>query len=519
MKSNIHNSKNNGQVISLISFGDIRAAGIRAVSALLKDRGWASNIIIYKVNYAEEDIPTKKEEDILIDLLKGLKTDFVGLSVKTPFLQTAKKITRRIKDELDATVIWGGSHPTIMPEESIRIADIICIGEGEYPFLELIEKSANEESIDNIKNLWIRHEDRIVRNGVRDLLQREDMNTLPYLDCGGEGKYTISGGVMTREDPLNKTLEYYPMASRGCPFTCSYCINGVLRDLYKGHGTFVRSRSPENVVDELVNIKNRFPLVKRFRFQDEVFPWHKEWIKKFCLDYKKRVGLPFLCTFHPNTINDESVSMLKDAGLMVVGLGMQSPSSRVRREVFHRPETDVKLMQAIEILHRHSIDGFYDIILDNPFETIDDKKEGLDFLLKMPKPFNITAFSLKFFPGYKITDESIKSGLIDDSEVEAISSKGYFEMNYNWYSPRVKEDVFWNCLYLLSSKNLIPCFLVKEMSKSQFLANHPGLLVFFIKIIWYPDLLVMVTRRLIRGQLNPVNLMRVIISRIRKRTI
>lgn len=519
MVSDMEHGDIRGPVTSLISLGDTRAAGIRAVSALLKDRGWRSNLVVYKSNYAEDDIPTAKEEDLLIGLLNELGTDIVGISVKTPFFKTAARITKRIKDELDVLVVWGGSHPTIMPEESITIADLICIGEGEYPFLELVEKRAKGEPVDDIMNLWSRQKDTVTRNDIRDLLQKEDLDLLPYLDCGGEGKYRIDNNSLVREDPLTQTLEYYPMASRGCPFSCSYCINGTLKDIYKGHGRFVRCRSPENVVSELVDIKKRFPMVKRFRFQDEVFPWNMEWIKKFCSDYSKRVDMPFLCTFHPNTLNDEAVRRLKEAGLMVVGFGMQSPSARVRKEVFHRPETNEKLMQAINILHKHAIDGFYDIILDNPFETINDKKEGLEFLLKIPKPFNISAFALKFFPGYKITDKGLNEGLINESEVKALSSKGYFEMSYSWYSPRKKEDVFWNCLYLLSARSLLPVSLVRGMSRSGFLAARPGVLVFLVKATWYPDLMIMVVRRLMRGQLKPRNALKVVVSRLLKRRV
>jgi len=511
--------ENRGLVTTFIAFGDIRANGIRMISALIKTKGWDCYTVIYKLGYSKADLPSEKEEDILIALLKDLKTDIVGLSVRTPFLTTAKKLTRRIKNELNALVVWGGSHPTIMPEESLNDADIICIGEGEYPFLELLQNSVDGKQIDSIQNLWIKKNGQLARNNLRPLLQRNDLDLLPFPDCGGEDKYIIHNGKLIRGDPLTRTIEYYPMASRGCPFRCSFCINGVLKEIYHGCGPFVRFRSPENVVDEIVHILDRFSSVKRIRFQDEVFPWNRNWIVDFSKDYKKRVGLPFLCTFHPNTISEEAVKTLKGAGLMVVGFGMQSPSARIRKEVFQRTETNKTILKSIEILHRNKLDGFYDIILDNPFETEDDRKEGLDFLLKIPKPYNITAFSLKFFPGYKITREGLSRGLISESEIKAIGSQGYFEMTYNWYSPRKREDIFWNCLFLLSARSTLPSHLVGLMSTSQFLKKHPSFLVWFVKLDWYPELLVIIIRRLIRGQLNPINFLKVVKAKMLKETI
>jgi len=511
--------KKSSPVTTFISLGDIRAAGIRAISALLKERGWASNIVVYKLGYSEADVPTRKEEDMLVGLLKDLKTDIAGISLKTPFFSTAERITKRIKDELGAEVIWGGSHPTILPEESIKKTEVICVGEGEYPFLEFVEKKARGESINNIPNLWVRRNGTAVRNNIRPLLQRDDMDALPFLDCGGEDKYAIHKERLIHGDPLNKAIEYYPMASRGCPFRCSFCINGVLRELYQNAGSFVRFRSPENVVNEIVSVVERFPSIRRIRFQDEVFPWKMDWVERFCKEYKKRVGLPFLCTFHPNTIQEKAIKILKEAGLMVVGFGMQSPSERVRREVFHRAETNETILKSIEILHRNELEGFYDIILDNPFETEDDKKEGLDFLLKIPKPFNIAAFALKFFPRYKITKEGLNKGLVNESDVKAIGSQGYFELTYNWYSPRKKEDLFWNCLYLLSSRSTFPRSLVRSMSRWVFLKRYPQYLALLVKLNWYPELFITGIRRLMRGQINPLSFIKVMKSRILKQAV
>ncbi|RJQ53762.1 MAG: radical SAM protein [Nitrospiraceae bacterium] len=511
--------QNKKPVTTFISLGDIRAAGIRAISAVLRSRGWESNIVTYKLGYSKDDIPTAKEEDLLISLLKDLNTDIAAISVKTPFLKTAEKITRRVKDELGIQVAWGGSHPTVMPAESLNCADIVCVGEGEHPFLELLERTADSGNIYDIKNLWLRKDGEIVRNNIRPLLQTKDLDALPFPDCGGENKYIINNEKLTRGDCLNTVIEYYPMASRGCPYSCSFCINGVLRDIYRGSGPFVRLRSPEKVVDEIAGVLKIFPSVRRIRFLDEVFPWRMDWIKKFSDEYKKRIGLPFLCTSHPGAIREDVIKILKEAGLIVVGFGMQSPSERVRKEVFNRAETNDTILKSIEILHRNRLEGFYDIILDNPFETEPDKKEGLDFLLKIPKPYNISAFGLKFFPTYKITLEGLNKGITSEAEVESLGSQGYFEMNYNWYSPRKKEDVFWNCLYLLASRSAVPAFVVRSASRTHILRKYPQLLVRMVKLSWPPELLIIGARRLVRGQLNPLNVIKVIVSRMLKRTI
>ncbi len=505
--------------VTFISLGDIRALGIRILSAVLKGRGIHSNIIWYKVDYSERHIPTRTEENLLIDLIKQLNTDIVAISVKTPFVQRAKDITRRVRNEAGAMVIWGGSHPTVMPDDCMEHADAICIGEGEYSLVELVELAFQGATFERTPNIWARKDGIVFRNPIRPLLQTRELDALPFPDCGGEGKHVIDRDHLKSEDPISHTIEYFAMASRGCPFKCSFCINSLLKDIYKGCGSLLRVRSPQNVVDEIVDLVGRFPGIKRIRFQDEVFPRRPDWLEVFCEQYRRRVGLQFLCTFHPQTVDEVAIRMLKEAGLIVVGLGMQSPSERIRKEVFHRPETNQRLLEAINILHRQRVNGFYDIILDNPFETEKDRQRGLDFLLTVPKPFNLFSFSLRFFPGYPITKEALGKNLIERSEVEEMETRGYFEMGYDWHSPRKKEDLFWNCLYILASRSCVPRLLVKAASRSGFLRKYPSALIWLVKITWGAELIIIGTRRLVRRQMNPLSLLRVAKARLSKETI
>ena len=157
--------------------------------------------------------------------------------------------------------------------------------------------------------------------------------------------------------------------------------------------------------------------------------------------------------------------------------------------------------------------------MDNPFETLHDKKDGLDFLLQIPKPFNIVPFALKFFPKYKITENALSNCLINESEIMELYSNGSFELSYNWYSPKKKEDLFWNCLYLLSSKSTFPRFLVRLLIRWEFTKKYTLIIVILVILNWYLKLLIIGIRRLARGQMNPINFIRVMKSKILKQTV
>ena len=64
-------------------------------------------------------------------------------------------------------------------------------------------------------------------------------------------------------ESFKKELEiYWMMTTRGCPHSCSYCCNNALRKIYKDNNTYVRFRSPENIVKELELVKNKFRFIK-----------------------------------------------------------------------------------------------------------------------------------------------------------------------------------------------------------------------------------------------------------------
>ena len=106
-------------------------------------------------------------------------------------------------------VIWGGTHPTIAPDESIQVADIVCIGEGEYPLLDLANRMSAQREFDYVKNLWIRKEDRIIKNDVGPLIP--DLDTLPFPHYGDQNSRAL---------PMNQ--------SRLC--MCGRCSRSAIRE-------------------------------------------------------------------------------------------------------------------------------------------------------------------------------------------------------------------------------------------------------------------------------------------------
>ena len=471
---------NNKMRIVLISLYSTDAIGLRYIKAVLNNNGYEVPIIFFKEKYLASDLmslPTEKEYQLMIDLLKKLGPDLIGISLRSSFYKIAAELTRRVNRELSTPVIWGGTHPTVAPEECINIADIICIGEGEYALLELAERISDSRDYSDVEGIWIRRNGEIFKNDVAPLVQ--DIDSLPFPDYGNNDKYFVENDEVIHGDPGLETYNLNIMASRGCPYHCSYCCNSIFKTLYKGKGKRVRRRSVENVMDEIFALKDRFPNIKRVDFIDEVFAWDKEWTSKFTKRYKKEVGLPFHCAQHPNMVDREILTMLKDAGLERVEVGVQSGSERIRKGYFERNVSNEKLQQTSIFLKQMGIVPFYDFIVDNPFETDEDKREGLEFLLTFPRPFHLHVFSLIFFPNTVITKRALEAGLIKKDQIEGYSDQTFNQMFVTLKYPRSDNNQFWICLYSLTSKSFVPKVLIRWLSKREFLMKNPKPLVVF----------------------------------------
>lgn len=265
--------------IVLISLYCYDSFAIRSLYSLLKNKGYDVEAVFFKQLVSNRmEHPSDKEMQLLLGLLKQWNPALIGLSVRSPFFGIAKDLILRIRGEVDSVIVLGGIHATICPEECIRYADIVCIGEGEDPLLELCRNMAIGRSITQIRNLWIRKGNKVIKNDIRPLLQDLDVSGPDYSDAR---KYFIDNDALSDCDPILENKSYSIMASRGCPFQCTFCINSMLKRIYKGKGSYVRKRSVVDVINELMVAKRRFRNLKRVMFIDEVFVLDKEWIGRF----------------------------------------------------------------------------------------------------------------------------------------------------------------------------------------------------------------------------------------------
>jgi len=380
--------------------------------------GVKAHTIFYK-NYDSNifSLPSIKEEEIFVNTIKQLNPKIVAISLLSPYVLIAKRLTELIKKYTSAIVIWGGVGPTITPEEHIKLTDIICIGEGERALEELVVAVRDGKDYKNIKNLWVKDESKVIKNPQGSLIQ--DLDCLPFAEYGSEDMYFIEHNKLSREDPELDHPILYLQSTRGCPYSCSFCIETMYHDMYKGLGKFVRRRSVGNIVKE-VNMHQNKPnnRKKRVYFIDEVFGSAPEFMDEFVPRYKKEVGLPFDVLYHPKSLKVRTIGKLVEAGVKEINFGIQTGSDKIRNDIFTRPGTNAEIIELTKEISKHKVNIRYDLILDNDFETEETLKECINLILQLPKPVTFNTFSLQHFPDYPMTKMAVKAGHVTEEELE-----------------------------------------------------------------------------------------------------
>ena len=441
----LKNSHRNLSCIALFSFLRLKDLEVRLLF-LPKERGY--------------------EEGSIDSFIKVNKFSIVGISVLTDNFYFAQRITGNIrKSNPQAHIIWGGIHPTLMPEECLDYADSVCIGEGEKTLLSLINKISHKEDYSSLPGVGTRAIDgRVTINPPPTLI--DDLDSLPPLAYDWDRFYIQDANGLRHFDAHEYERysnyngeDYTIMTSRGCPFSCTYCCNSFINDIYKTKGR-IRRRSVKHVISEIKLAKNTMNNIQFINFNDDQFLTHRKWNEEFCKSYKKEISLPFIVRLCPGTFDDNDVKELKEAGLLFATVGVQSGSERTNKTVFRRRFDRSAIVQASSILSKNGIHPLYDIIIRNDLEDDSDRKKTIELLLDLEKPFALNFFSLTPFPRTELEQIYKQKGVVPQANP-------YDKKCYSNYD---EKDFYFQLAYIIPSTSNNICRYFLEHS------NEPSVL-------------------------------------------
>lgn len=426
--------------------------GIEYLSSVLRQSGHTTHLIFDPALFSDKyyfDMPFLyklfDKRSRLITEIKAVKPNLVAFSVITDLYQWACDIARQIKKSMDVPIVFGGIHPTSVPEVCIKneFIDYIIVGEGEEALAELADSLENRLPLDNIGNLWFKKDGQVIRNQVRPLIQ--NLDKIPFPD-----KKLFASSVMVNDS-------YLIMTARGCLYSCSFCANNVLKKVYADKGRYIRRRSAENVIKELVQAKETYH-PREITFCDDIFTLDKQWLKEFLKDYRYYIGLPFRCLSHPIFFDYEIAQMLKESNCSRLKLSPQTMNEKNREKVLKRTETNEQIIRSFKICDDIRMRYTIDHMLGIPGETEEDYLYALEVYVRAKYLSRIKCYYLCYFPKIDIIDFARASSMLseeDTRDIEEGRQKFYFsgntalEKNKNRWKAAKNFSIFFRLLPIL----------------------------------------------------------------------
>lgn len=352
------------------------------------------------------------------EIIKGIrsfKPDIVAFSIFTGQHRWAVNLAKDIKESLgkEKFIIMGGAHPTFYPDLiKDEYVDAICIGEGEGAMVEVADAFEEKGGLEGIGNLWFKRGSEIIKNPLRPLIQ--DLDSLPFADREVYYRYNF----------LRTFPNKHFIAGRGCPYNCTFCFNNSLKEMYCGISKdYVRLRSPQKVIEEIEEVKLRYPL-PTLRFIDDTFIQNKEWLLSLLRLYKERFDIPFYCNVRANLVDEDIVSALKEANCYRVSFGVESGNEAIRNKILAKGVTDDQIKYTAILLRKHDIEFDTTNMLGLPGESLSNAWETVEMNIDI-KPTAPWTSIFQPYPGTQISSYILEKGLMDNIDVEGITGDAH----------------------------------------------------------------------------------------------
>ena len=343
--------------------------GTLYAASLLRQEGY--DVAVHDVMFAkgaEEIIPAieKFQPDILVIYDDGF--NYLTKMCLTNMREAAFKMSKLAK-ERGCTVIVSSSDSTDHYEKYIEEgADFILIGEAEMTLLELVNSlQKNKKDISTIPGIAFKQNECVIKTARRNVLKDLDSLPLPAWDLLDIQPY--------RQSWLDHA-GYFSMnmgTTRGCPFKCNWCAKPI-------YGNRYNSRSPQNVVQELKMLKEKFQFDHMW-FCDDIFGLKPGWVNEFAdIIEKENLRLKFKIQARADLLLQENyVRDLARAGCENIWMGAESGSQKVL-DAMDKGTTIGQIHQSTKLIRKYGMYPSFFIQFGYIGETKDDIQKTIKMI-------------------------------------------------------------------------------------------------------------------------------------------
>ena len=350
------------------------------------------------------------------EFLKSNQFDVVGIQIFTFQIVKAKEYIKFIKKAFPRIkIILGGPHPSCSSLNIFQFfpeIDWAFKGEAEIGLVKLLDllaenKEVSQKDMADIPGLIWRSNEQTVAN-KQIFIDDLDSLGMPSWDLLRPDTYPLA--------PHGGFFKNYPIApiiiTRGCPFSCTYCAG------YLVSGKKIRSRSVDEVIKEIKLLYYQYN-IREIHIEDDNFTFNADLVRVFCRKLKENnLNITWTC---PNgvrldTLTEELLLTMKDAGLYSISVGIESGSERILKDM-KKNLTKEKIREKVGLIKKCGLEvsGFF--IIGYPEETMEDIMETINFSLELD--LKRAGFSLfKPFPGTEITNRLLERGELEEMSDE-----------------------------------------------------------------------------------------------------
>lgn len=382
--------------------------GIAYIAAVLKNKGY--EVVIYDAaGFSIRNI----REKILLE-----NPDIIGISNQFSSQFEDTKLVAEVVKNIDKSylVIVGGNHPSACPIDFFKktnCVDIVVVGEGEYTMVKILDSISSNKSWADLKGIAFKHNDKIVINGRRDLI--ENLDELPYpayelLDMENYFKMTnFSSGRPAFSYPYSERAVTF-ITSRGCPYNCIFC------SVHSAMGNVWRAHSPRYIIEHLKFLVGKYN-IKHIHFEDDNLTLDKDRFKKILgeiLNADLKITWDTPNGVRADILDEETLIKSKKSGCIYLIISAESGKQSVLDNIIKKNLSlaEVEKVAALAKKVKLNLEIFF--VIGFPGETIRDIKDTITFALKLQYKYWAfpTVFIATPLPGTRLYDICREKGYI-----------------------------------------------------------------------------------------------------------
>ena len=337
--------------------------------------------------------------------------DLIAFSVMSPHWYPMEPYFEEIKKLCpDLPICIGGYQAMLSQQQTIENpnVDYICVGDGEYATGNLVQhlRGSKDGPADG---MW----EKLIDGDVyeSEAHQIGDIGALPFPDYDVFSKEDGFDNVNSSIFGPKGKLVLPVMTGRGCPYRCTYCCNTPLLEGWKVKKTFLRKYDPQDMVDELIRLRDKYN-VGYFEFWDELFLSNLKFVRAFFALYKEQLHLPFSINSRVEVMGEDFCKLAAEAGCHTIWFGIESGDEEYRSKFLGRKMKNEQVIAAAENCKRAGINRLTFNIVGAPLETAANMRETLK-LNQLISPEHFFFFPYIPLRGTPLYEMAKKEGLLD----------------------------------------------------------------------------------------------------------